>query len=183
MNLRRLIKLGHEIGSAGFAGALAVHIVLLSVMPAPSELLAYATLRGAIAAVGTWVLFPSLFLVLFSGLLAMMVNRAFHNAGWAWLKFATGISVFEGTLVAIHGPARRAADEAALAVAGELEVAELSASAGESGALWVVLAIALINFWLGVWRPRFSRRVTDPDAGVAQEGGDEGASASCVEAR
>ena len=84
VNLRRLIKLGHEIGSAGFAGALAVHIVLLSVMPAPSELLAYATLRGAIAAVGTWVLFPSLFLVLFSGLLAMMVNRAFHNAGWAW---------------------------------------------------------------------------------------------------
>lgn len=183
MNLRRLIKLGHEIGSAGFAGALVAQIVLLSLTPAPTELQAYATLRGAIAAVGTWVLFPSLFLVIFSGVLAIMVNRAFHNAGWAWLKFATGISVFEGTLVAIHGPARRAAEEATLALAGEIEVAELSASAGEGAALWVVLAIALINFWLGVWRPRFSRRVTELDADESSSAGDDSASAPSVEAR
>ena len=183
MNLRRLIKLGHEVGSAGFAGALVAQIVLLSLTPAPTELLAYATLRGAIAAVGTWVLFPSLFLVIFSGGLAIMVNRAFHNAGWAWLKFATGISVFEGTLVAIHGPARRAAEEAALALAGEIEVTELSASAGEGAALWVVLAIALINFWLGVWRPRFSRRVTELDADESDGAGDDAASAPSVEAR
>ena len=181
MNLRRLIKLGHEIGSAGFAGALVAHIVLLSMTPEPAELVAYATMRGAIAAVGTWVLFPSLFIVIFSGVLAIMVNRAFHNAGWAWLKFATGISVFEGTLVAIHGPARRAADEAALAVAGEMDVAELSSSAGEGGALWVVLAIALINFWLGVMRPRFSRRVSESDA--IDEASGELSSDASVEAR
>jgi hypothetical protein len=39
---------------------------------------------------------PSLALTLIAGLLAIAVNRAFHNAGWAWAKLATGIKVWGG---------------------------------------------------------------------------------------
>ena len=80
----------------------------------PAELEAYALLRGAIATISGSLLFPSLGLVLISGLLAMAATRAYRDVGWVWLKLLLGVSVFEGTLVAIHGPAVRAAEMAPL---------------------------------------------------------------------
>ena len=166
--MKKLIKFLHEIGSIGFTGAVAVQMVLVSMTPEPTDLARYALMRQAIAEVGTWLLFPSVGILVVSGLLAIMINRAFHDVGWVWLKLLLGVSVFEGTLVAVHGPAQRAADKAAAALAGELDPALLGSGHNEWMALWVMMFVALTNIALGVWRPRFTRlsptsSVTSPD--------------------
>lgn len=157
--MKRFVKFLHTLGSIGFMGALAAQMVLLSMTPAPTELAQYALMREAIAAVGLWVLFPSLAIVLMSGLLAIGINRAFHDVGWVWAKLALGIIVFEGTLVAVHGPAQRAAERATAALAGEIDPAALLVPThNEWGAMGMIMFVAVVNVVFGVWRPRFIRR-------------------------
>lgn len=156
--MRRLLKLLHTLGAIGLMGSMACLVVMLLALPAPAALPAYAALRGAMGDIATWVVFPSLALTLVAGLLSMAVNRAFHNAGWAWAKLATGILVFEWSFVAIIGPLQEEAELSRRAAAGQGDAAALGASLGaEVGSLWVMLAVAALNVVLGVWRPRFSR--------------------------
>lgn len=172
-NLRRFTKFAHELGSTGFTGALAVHMVLLALDPGPERLEVHVAIRQAIAGIGDWLLFPSLGLVLFTGLLAIGINRAFHDVGWVWLKLLFGVSVFEGTLVAVHGPAQRAADKAVAALAGELDVARLATEHNEWMALWVMMFVAVLNIWLGVYRPRFVKRSVGVKPDEEPEASDE----------
>ena len=86
-----------------------------------------------------------------AGLLAIAVNRGFHNASWAWVKLATGVLVFEGGFVSVLGPLQRAAEQ-------EPGAADAAALAATRGTIWVLLAIAAVNVVLGIWRPRFRRR-------------------------
>ncbi len=147
------------MGAIGLMGAMAALLVMLSHAPPPSALEGYALMRGAMGAVATWIFFPSLALVLLSGLLAIAFNRAFHNAGWALLKLATGILVFESGFVGILGPMQEEARRSAAALAGTVDPATLAQSLGaERGTLWVILAVATANVVLGVWRPRIMRR-------------------------
>ena len=95
-----------------------------------------------------------------AGLLAIALNRAFHNAGWAWVKLATGILMFEYGFVGVQGPMQREAERSAQALAGRVDPATLAESLGaERGTLWVLLAIATANVVLGIWRPRILIRV------------------------
>ena len=57
--------------------------------------------------------------MLVSGLLAIAARDAYKNAGWAWIKALLGIVAFEGTLLTIVGTGRKAAEQAAAAVAGQ----------------------------------------------------------------
>ncbi|GJE49504.1 hypothetical protein GOFOIKOB_2541 [Methylobacterium tardum] len=156
--MRRLLKFLHTMGSAGLLGAMAALVVLLSLAPAPAALSGYAAIRGAMGAVATWIFLPSLTVTLMSGLLAMALNRAYLNAGWAWLKLATGVLMFEGGLVYVQGPMKREAEQSAQALAGTLDPAALAVSLpGERGTLWVLLAVATANVALGIWRPRVLR--------------------------
>jgi hypothetical protein len=156
--VRRLLKFLHTMGSAGLLGAMASLVVMLSLAPAPSALAGYAAMRGAMGAVATWIFLPALAVTLMSGLLAMALNRAFLNAGWAWLKLATGILMFEGGLVYIQGPMKQEAELSARALAGLVDPALLAMSLpGERGTLWVLLAVATANVALGIWRPRILR--------------------------
>jgi hypothetical protein len=69
--------------------------------------------------------------------------------------------VFEGTLVAIQGPARREAERAVQALAGEFDPALLGATASaEWKSSLVILGVAVANVVLAIWRPRFSRQRT-----------------------
>ena len=155
---QRLIKFLHEIGAAGVMGAFAACLVLVAKGPAQS-LVAYAATRQSIAAISQWLLLPSLALVLVSGLLAIAVNRAFHNAAWAWVKALLGISVFEGTLVTVNASARHAAELATLAANGQGDAAQLAqVLRTERGGLWILMALSLVNIVLAVWRPRLYRR-------------------------
>lgn len=155
--MRRLMKFLHTIGAIGLMGAMVCLVVLLSVTPAPAELPQYALMRGAMGAIAQWVFLPSLALTLIAGLLAIAVNRAFHNAGWAWAKLASGIIVFEWGFTAIQGPMQEEAQQSARAIAGQIDVAALTASvSAERNALWVLLAVATANVVLGVWRPKLT---------------------------
>jgi hypothetical protein len=139
--MRRLLKFLHTIGAIGMIGAMACLLVLLAVAPAPPDAAGDAALRGAMGAIASWIFLPSLALTLVAGLLAMAANRAFHNAGWAWVKLATGVLVFEAGFAGVVGPMQ---DEAT--------------TDAPAGTIWVLLAIALLHVALGVWRPKVMRR-------------------------
>jgi uncharacterized membrane protein len=156
--LRKLLKILHEIGAIGVVGSFAACIVLAAKAP-PQPLIAYAAARQQIAVIAQWLLVPSLAIVLISGLLAIAANKAYIDAGWAWLKALLGVGMFEGTLVTISGSARHAAELSALAAAGHPDPVQLAqVLRTESGSLWLLLAVALANIVIAVWRPRLSRR-------------------------
>ncbi|MET7247554.1 hypothetical protein ABZT49_29815 [Methylobacterium sp. EM32] len=158
--MRRLMKFLHTMGAIGLMGAMASLIVLLGLAPPPSALAGYALMRGAMAAVSTWIFLPSLALMLVAGLLAVALNRAFQQAGWAWVKLATGILMFEYGFVGVQGPMQREAERSAQALVGRVDPATLAESLGaERGTLWVLLAISTVNVVLGIWRPRILIRV------------------------
>ena len=155
--MRRFLKFLHTIGAIGLMGAMASLLVLQSVAPPPGSLAGYAVSRGAMGAIAVWLLLPSLTLTLVAGLLAIAFNHGYQNAGWAWLKLATGILIFEGAL-RVQGSMQDEADRSAKALAGQVDPATLAASLGaERLTLWLLLVIATANVVLGVWRPRLTR--------------------------
>jgi len=148
----------HTMGAIGLMGAMACLLVLLSFTPSPASLSEYVLMRTAMGGIATWIFLPSLGLTLVAGLLAMGINRAYHSAGWAWAKLATGILVFEWGFAAIQGPMQEEAELSVRALAHEVDPAALAASLGaEWNSLWVMLAIATANVILGVWRPRLTK--------------------------
>lgn len=156
--MRKTMKFLHTMAAIGFTGAIAALLVLHASLPDPSELERFATLRVAMGAVAEWMLLPSMGLVLVSGLLSFAVTPAFQNAGWVWAKLASGVIVFESTLVYVQAPMQRAAERAVAALNGETPAAELGATLQpEWFSFWIIGAVAVANVVLGVWRPRFGR--------------------------
>ena len=155
--LRRTLKFLHTMGAIGLMGAMACLLVLLALSPPPAKIAEYALMRGAMGTIATWVFLPSFVLTLVAGLLAIAANRAFHNAGWAWVKLATGLAVFEGSFVGVIGPMQEEAEQSAAVLAGKADVATLAQSLGaEQGTMWLLIAIATANVVLGVWRPKLT---------------------------
>lgn len=152
--MRKATKFLHTVGSLGYAGSLATLVILHGALPAPDDVERFTALRIVMGSVARWLVFPSMILILVSGLFSMAITPAFQNAGWVWAKLATGILVFEGTLVTVQSPMERGAERARQALAGELPLAELGALQTHTGAMWILLGVALANVALGVWRPR-----------------------------
>jgi hypothetical protein len=153
--LRRLLKFLHTLGAVGLTGSMACLLVVLGLEPAPASVAGQAAVVGAMAQIAGWVFLPSLALTLISGLLAIAATPGYHDAGWVWIKAATGISIFEGGLLYVLGPIQEAAKTSADALAGHLNPALVSQSfSAERNTLWVLLAVAAANVALGVWRPR-----------------------------
>ncbi len=152
--MRKATKFLHTVGSLGYAGAMAALVILHGALPTPDEVERYTTLRIVMGSVAQWMVFPSMIGILVSGLFSVAITPAFQNAGWVWAKLATGILVFEGTLVTVQSPMELGAERARQALTGELPVAELGALQTNTGALWILLGVALVNVALGVWRPR-----------------------------
>jgi hypothetical protein len=167
--MQKVMKCLHTTGAIGITGAIAAHLVLLSVLPDLDTLAEAAARRAGIAAVATWLLLPSLVLVLVSGLLAIAAHPQFGNAGWVWVKVALGLAIFEGTLVSVQRPATRNLEHTLEALAGDISSSELpDLLHSEWGPLWVILAICLANIVLGIWRPRLGRRQRPKDAELSQ---------------
>jgi hypothetical protein len=157
--MRPLLKFLHTVGAIGMAGSLASLVAFYFAMPDVAAIGEYAGVRRIMGLIATWVLFPSLGLTLVAGLLAIAASPAFHNAGWAWIKAATGILIFESGFVGVLGPIQREAERSASALAGKADVGALGTGLGsERNVLLVLLAVSLANVVLGVWRPALSRR-------------------------
>jgi uncharacterized membrane protein len=156
--MRPLIKFLHTIGAIGMMGAMACLLVLLAWLPEPQARASHAALRAAMGGIATWIFLPSLALTLVAGLLAMAATRAYQNAGWALTKLATGILLFEGGFAGVVGPMQDAAERSQQALAGAAEATLAPAPGAERNTLVVLMAIAVVNVALGVWRPRLTRR-------------------------
>lgn len=174
--MRRFLKFLHTMASAGFIGALATLILVHLALPEPTDLERFAALRQVQGTVATWLLLPSMVIVVASGLLSVAITPAFHDVGWVWVKLAFGILVLEGTLVFVQAPMERAAERARLALEGEVPVAALGQTLpNEWGPFWVIMGVAVLNVALGVWRPRSwpwmgrgaRRPAAEPDQGAA----------------
>jgi len=156
-NMRRLMKFLHTMGAIGVMGAMACLLVLLSFAPQPASVSEYALMRGAMAGIAKWVFLPSMMLTLVAGLLAIAVNRAYHNAGWAWAKLLSGVLVFEWGFVGVEGPMEMEAKASVAALAGQPDLASLAAAlSAEQNSLWILLAVATFNVVFGIWRPRLT---------------------------
>ncbi len=156
--MRRLLKFLHTLGAVGMTGAMACLLVILIVAPAGASVAGQVAITRAMGQIATWVFEPSLALTLVAGLLGIAVTPGYHDAGWVWIKAATGILVFEAGLVDVLGPLQAAAKTAAGAIAAHLDPAVAArAVIAERNTLWILMGLALANVALGVWRPRLPR--------------------------
>ncbi|MDX2015961.1 MAG: hypothetical protein SFW67_37550 [Myxococcaceae bacterium] len=168
LDLRRVLKIFHEISSAGVIGAVAANMVLLSVASL-SDISEYVVARRGMDLIARWVLLPSLGVVLFTGVLAIAVHRPFHSAGWAWLKAVFGVSMLEGTLGAVNATAREGLEIAQQIAAGKADASAMNdVLRHEWGGMWVVLALSIFNIVIGVWRPKFKKSATPAPAPSAE---------------
>jgi hypothetical protein len=153
MSRKRWLRLGskavHEIASIGFGGGLASCLVINHVADRASPA-QFAAARHAFSAISQYLLFPSMAVVVMSGLIALVSTRAYIDAGWAWLKALLGLSVFEATLT-IVGSSRKQAEVMAAAADPALLDALLRS---ERNTLWLLLVLSAANVALAVWRPR-----------------------------
>ena len=119
----------------------------------------YADVRQTIAAISNYALAPSLGVALFTGLVAMMVQRGFQEMRWVWLKAVLGFAMFEATLAVIQAKANYGY-ETARKVAEGAETAEALAAAlsSEWTSLYAIMALSLAQVILGVSRPPLYRR-------------------------
>ncbi len=157
--LAKSLKLAHVAGATGFCAALLALLVLHASLPDPRQIEQFAMLRIAMGNVASWLLLPSMLLVVVSGLISMAASEVYKNAGWVWLKLATGVLVLEGTLVYVQGPMERAGREGLRALAGEIDPATLATTlAAERNSIWIILGVAAVNVVLAIYRPKLSRR-------------------------
>lgn len=159
-SLRRLSKLLHEIGSAGLLGGVAAELVFAAL--ARRDPAAAIALRRGIVALSDWVLFPSVLLLAFSGILSTLISRALWNAVWVWLKMGLGVPLVEVSLGPLRSGARDAAALLAQAAVKPLGPADAEALADalhrERSAVWMIIVLSVLNIALAIWRPRLVAR-------------------------
>jgi hypothetical protein len=150
--LRLGAKTLHDMASIGFGGALAACLVINQVASRDTAA-EFAAARLAYASIAQYLLVPSMFVVVVSGLIALAATQAYAAAGWAWVKALLGLSVFEATLVVVGSKERQAEIVAAFADPAALDTLLRS----ERNTLWLLIALSAANVVLAVWRPRLTR--------------------------
>lgn len=155
--MRQTLKFLHTLASSGLIGALACYIVVLLCAPSGTQQ-TYADMRQTISAISNYLLLPSLFVALVTGLLSMAVHRPFQEKRWVWIKALLGIGMFEATLAIIQSKATTAAVVARKIADGTEPPGALDAALStEWSSLYAILALSIANVVLGVWRPKLAR--------------------------
>jgi len=152
-----LLKFLHTIAGAGLMGGAGAMAIVLMLTPVSTGDAGYAPIVIAMANVAAWVIGPCMVLTVVTGLLAMLANPAFQDAGWVWAKAATGILILQAGLH-IMGPLQEEAARAARGLTASPDASEAARLLqAEINTAWVLLAVSVANIALGVWRPRFPR--------------------------
>ncbi|MBX9759528.1 MAG: DUF2269 family protein [Beijerinckiaceae bacterium] len=156
--MRKALKVLHSLASCGLIGSLLAYGVLLLWAPQESAQ-QYADMRRTIAAISDYVLIPSLAIALVTGLLAMMVQRAFQEMRWVWLKALLGLAMFEASLAVVQAKAGAAATLSAQVAAGAAPRESLDAViSSEWTTLIAITVLSVAQVVVGVWRPSLKRR-------------------------
>jgi hypothetical protein len=156
--MRKAVKILHSLASCGLIGGLAAYMVVLVWAPQGTAA-QYADMRQVIAAISNYILVPSLGVALVTGLVAMMVQRAFQEMRWVWAKAVLGLAMFEATLAVIQGKANEGLSLAQKVAAGaETADALKVALSSEWTSLYAIMALSLAQVILGVWRPALKKR-------------------------
>jgi hypothetical protein len=152
-----LLKFLHTLAAAALTGAIAALAVVVILAPTLIGTASDRPIMLAMAKIAAWIVGPSLVATVVTGLLAMVANPAFYEAGWVWAKAATGLALLEGGLRVI-GPLQDEAKRAGSTLAGGATPADIARLlASEENTLWLLLAVSVANIALGVWRPRFPK--------------------------
>ena len=160
VNARKFLKILHTLGGFGMTGGIIAYMFMAQYGVEPEVSEEFVKNRAAIETVSSWVIMPSMIVVLASGLLAMAVHYPFQNMLWVWLKALSGLLIFEATLASVDGPAGRAVAAARTALEDQHTAAWLENAVRDHwGALWALLVLSALNVILGIWRPRFHRPV------------------------
>jgi hypothetical protein len=156
--MKPLLKFVHLLSAIGFAGGLAVSMLLAATVD-DSTSTSFAAWRRAISAVASSVTVPSLVLLLASGMLAVASQPAFFAARWVRVKALIGALVAGLALLVVQPAISRMDGLARMAVEGRpvLQPASFALN-GEliGGAACLVLCLAAVA--LAVWRPALGRR-------------------------
>ncbi len=96
--MRRLLKFLHSVAAAGLMGGAAAMAVVLMFTPASIDDASYAAIVLGMSKLAAWIIGPSMVLTVITGLLAMVAHPPFQDAGWVWVKAATGILVLQAGL-------------------------------------------------------------------------------------
>jgi hypothetical protein len=142
--MRKVMKLLHSLASCGLIGGLLASMVML--LANSSHM--HTADPNVLVLLSNYLIFPSLAVVLVTGLLAMVVHPPFQELRWVWLKALLGITVFEAAL----GVVARAGDH--LNSGPHISDIEVKASLYEISAL---LLLGLANIVLAIWRPRLGK--------------------------
>ncbi|MEM6667114.1 MAG: hypothetical protein AAF638_12015, partial [Pseudomonadota bacterium] len=94
-HLSKTLKFLHSLASAGLIGGLSAYLALLWLAPQDTAE-TYVAMRQSISAINTFVLIPSLGIVIVSGLFAMAAHTPFLKKRWVGVKAVMGILVFKG---------------------------------------------------------------------------------------
>ena len=157
--MRKLMKFAHTLGAVGLLGTMVTLVLVLGFLPRPvDDIQSYSMLTELVDRLARWVLLPALTVTLVSGLLAMALGPSFHSSGWAWMKLATGILMFEGTLLTVQGPLQREAELTRQFLDGVVTIEALADSFwAVNNSILILGGVAVFNIGMGIWRPRFSR--------------------------
>ena len=161
--MRRWLKFLHTIGGIGLLGSMAALLICHSELPPPSDdITTYVAVRQIMDALAQTVLLPALGVTIVAGLLSMAAVPAYHGAGWVWAKLATGVLMFEGTLLGIQGPLEREALAAQRVLSEVGSIEELALNIGaEVGSIWLLGGVAVFNVAMGVGRPKRKQHVEE----------------------
>jgi Predicted integral membrane protein (DUF2269) len=155
--MRKTLKFFHTLASSGLIGALLGYMIVLTFAHQETAS-SYAEARHTIALLCNYLLLPSLFLALITGLLSMAVHEPFRDFWWVWIKALLGLGMFEATLAVIQSKANYAATISAKMATGEASADALkTALNAEWTTLGAISVLSLANIVLGVWRPRLNR--------------------------
>jgi len=154
--MRKATKFFHTLGSIAMMGALLAIWLTWKAVPDKSDAVLLSQYYLQAELVSRWMLLPGMITMIVSGLISMIVGPGFYNAGWAWAKMAMGLSVFEGTLLTLQGPAQQAGD---LARAFLMDPETADALRGVGGpnemAAMIIFGVCAVATGCGIWRPRF----------------------------
>lgn len=155
--MRKALKFAHTVASMALVAGLLFLLFGWHAIDDSSDARALYLYYSQSAVAARWLILPGMISMILSGMLSMMVGTGFYNAGWVWAKLALGLSVFEGTLLTIQGPAQKAGAIAAQYGRQEVDASALLSINGPNElAIFAVLSICLIATGIGIWRPRFT---------------------------